>query len=86
MAGLAGPGLVPLDIAEAKKGAVRDPAEPVYCYCQRVSFGEMVACDNADCPIEWFHYECVGLDEPPKGKWYCKDCEELRKSGQLMED
>ena len=35
MAGLAGPGLVPLDIAEAKKGAVRDPAEPVYCYCQR---------------------------------------------------
>jgi len=52
----------------------------------QVSFGEMVACDNPDCPIEWFHYECVGLDEPPKGKWYCRDCEELRKNGQLMED
>ena len=77
---------MPLDLAEAKKGAIRDPAEPVYCYCQRVSFGEMVACDNPDCLIEWFHYECVGLDEPPKGKWYCKDCEELRKKGQLMED
>lgn len=23
-----------------------DPNEPRYCYCQRVSFGEMVACDN----------------------------------------
>lgn len=23
-----------------------DPNEPVYCYCQQVSFGEMVACDN----------------------------------------
>ena len=77
---------MPLDLVEAKKGAVRDPAEPVYCYCQRVSFGEMVACDNPDCLIEWFHYECVGLDQPPHGKWYCKDCEELRKAGQLMED
>lgn len=25
-----------------------DPNEPLYCYCQQVSFGEMVACDNAD--------------------------------------
>jgi hypothetical protein len=24
--------------------------------------------------------ECVGLDEPPKGAWYCEDCSaELRK-------
>lgn len=23
-----------------------DPNEPVYCYCQQVSFGEMLACDN----------------------------------------
>jgi hypothetical protein len=25
-----------------------DPNEPTYCYCHRVSFGEMVGCDNAD--------------------------------------
>lgn len=25
-----------------------DPNEPLYCHCQQVSFGEMVACDNAD--------------------------------------
>ncbi|CAG8508903.1 9471_t:CDS:2 [Ambispora gerdemannii] len=56
-----------------------DPNEPVYCYCQQVSFGEMVACDNSDCKIEWFHYPCVELKAPPKGKWYCKECTEKLK-------
>jgi hypothetical protein len=28
------------------------------------------------CEKEWFHLECVGLDEiPPRTtKWYCPDC------------
>lgn len=30
-------------------------------FCRRISFGSMVACENPDCPIEWFHFECVGL-------------------------
>ena len=59
-----------------------DPSEPRYCYCDRVSYGEMVACDNDDCPREWvrflrshqFHYACVGLEHPPKGHWYCQFC------------
>lgn len=51
-----------------------DPNEPTYCFCNQVSFGEMVGCDNADCKIEWFHFVCVGLKEKPKGKWYCSDC------------
>lgn len=38
-----------------------DPNEPVYCYCRQVSYGEMVGCDNPECSIEWFHFECVGL-------------------------
>lgn len=45
-----------------------------YCFCEQVSYGEMVACDNDDCVREWFHYGCVGLKEPPVGKWYCSDC------------
>ncbi|XP_063073603.1 inhibitor of growth protein 3 isoform X2 [Engraulis encrasicolus] len=51
-----------------------DPNEPRYCICNQVSYGEMVGCDNPDCPIEWFHYGCVGLTEAPKGKWYCPQC------------
>lgn len=50
--------------------------EPTYCYCQRVSFGDMIACDNDSCAIEWFHLACAGL--PPgfqaRGNWYCKEC------------
>ncbi|MCL7030403.1 hypothetical protein MKW94_015264 [Papaver nudicaule] len=56
-----------------------DPNEPTYCFCNQVSFGEMVACDNPDCKIEWFHYGCVGLREQPRGKWYCSDCAGLQK-------
>ncbi|KAG1376217.1 hypothetical protein G6F61_007787 [Rhizopus arrhizus] len=51
-----------------------DPNEPKYCYCNQVSFGDMVACDGENCEKEWFHYACVGLYEPPVGKWYCSDC------------
>ena len=46
-----------------------------YCTCQRVSFGDMVACDNPSCPFEWFHWECVGLTSEPKGTWFCPECE-----------
>lgn len=42
-----------------------DETEPRYCYCNEVSFGEMVACDNDACPREWFHLSCVGLSKPP---------------------
>lgn len=42
-----------------------DEMEPRYCYCNEVSFGEMVACDNDACPREWFHLSCVGLSKPP---------------------
>lgn len=35
----------------------------------------MVVCDGANCPFEWFHYKCVGLDKAPESeKWYCEDC------------
>merc|ERR1712115_454903 len=43
-----------------------DPNEPRYCICNQVSYGDMVACDNEDCPYEWFHYPCVGVTAPPK--------------------
>lgn len=53
-----------------------DPNEPKYCYCKQVSYGDMVACDNEDCPIQWFHFKCVSITEaPPDGvQWLCRDC------------
>jgi len=51
-----------------------DPYEPRYCICNQVSFGRMIACDNPQCQIEWFHFACVKLEEEPKGKWFCQKC------------
>ena len=53
-----------------------DADNNLYCFCQRVSFGEMIGCDNDDCRFEWFHWSCVGITSPPKDDevWYCPDC------------
>lgn len=51
----------------------------LYCFCQQVSYGDMVACDDANCRYEWFHYGCVGLKAPPSGRWYCSECSMRRR-------
>lgn len=33
----------------------------------------------SQCPIEWFHFACVGLTIKPKGKWFCSKCSQDRK-------
>ncbi|KAL9002769.1 MAG: hypothetical protein Q9188_004321 [Gyalolechia gomerana] len=43
-----------------------EDSEPRYCYCNQVSYGEMVACDMDSCAREWFHLDCVGLTKAPK--------------------
>ncbi|KAF7320196.1 hypothetical protein MKEN_00804100 [Mycena kentingensis (nom. inval.)] len=48
--------------------------ENLYCFCQKQSYGDMIACDNDDCPYEWFHLSCVQLTQPPSEKWYCREC------------
>lgn len=55
--------------------------EETYCSCGRVSFGEMVCCDNPACALEWFHFGCVGLEESPPGMWLCPVCMLLQNSG-----
>ncbi|KAL5236662.1 hypothetical protein ACI65C_004072 [Semiaphis heraclei] len=48
--------------------------EPRYCLCNEVAYNTMIACDNSKCPYEWFHFECVGIESEPTGKWYCPKC------------
>lgn len=73
---------------DGEDGEDIEPAEDDeerYCYCQGVSYGEMVACDKPDCPRQWFHLECIGLKSVPKSaKWYCDECKEaLAKKGRV---
>ncbi len=80
------PGATLAPVTEEGTPTVPMPIEPTYCYCNRVSFGEMIACENEECAIEWFHLQCVGIDPAakPAGDWYCKECTEaLVKQGKL---
>eukprot|EP01034_Spumella_vulgaris_P023970 gene23970-30256_t len=63
--------------ASADESDSNDPNE-VFCTCRRVSFGDMVACDNEKCAIEWFHYGCVNLQKKPRNAWLCPDCTALQ--------
>ncbi|VVC28175.1 Zinc finger, PHD-type,Zinc finger, FYVE/PHD-type,Zinc finger, RING/FYVE/PHD-type,Zinc finger, PHD- [Cinara cedri] len=50
--------------------------ERLYCHCRCPydEVSEMIACDNPNCRVEWFHFDCVGITIAPKGNWYCPDC------------
>lgn len=56
--------------------------ERPWCFCNEKSYGGMVACDSKECPYEWFHWPCVGLEAAPRGKWFCPHCEEKLLSQQ----
>ena len=49
-----------------------------YCFCQKTDDGSqaMIACDNPSCKFEWFHFQCVGLQEEENlvGLWFCPSC------------
>jgi hypothetical protein len=29
---------------------------------------------NDDCPMEWYHLACLGLQVAPTGNWLCNEC------------
>ncbi|KXS95867.1 hypothetical protein AC578_7879 [Pseudocercospora eumusae] len=78
------PPLVQDDDEDESEHDPDDPDEPKYCYCNRGSYGEMVACDNDNCPREWFHLGCTELKEAPEveEKWYCRDCRPKGRGGR----
>ena len=50
----------------------------IFCLCKEPFNIDMIGCDDPKCPIEWFHYTCVGIDKPPKGKLFCRTCRNSR--------
>ena len=43
--------------------------EEVYCICHKPESGRMIACDNPNCSIKWFHHGRVGIKRSPRCKW-----------------
>ena len=43
----------------------------------------MIACDASQCPYEWFHLPCVGLEEVDgREAWFCPVCS-VREQGVM---
>ena len=62
----------------ANEENMEDGKEKTWCYCDQVESGQMIACDNENCSLGWFHFTCLKLEAPPKSlKWYCPDCRKL---------
>lgn len=51
-----------------------DEDERPYCFCHSKSHGDMIGCDNEDCPYQWFHLSCVNLKPPLPDQWFCPEC------------
>ena len=55
-------------------------SEELWCFCREPEAGQMIACDNDDCSIVWFHTDCLRLKRVPQGNWYCPQCTTKVKS------
>ena len=61
------------------KDAGEKSSENVWCHCREEEDGEMIACDNKDCAIKWFHTTCLRITKIPLGKWFSPDCRKIQK-------
>ena len=52
-----------------------DPNKPTYCLCQQVSYGEMIGCDNLDCPVVPLRLHGPRL----QAQGYCPKCTTMFK-------
>lgn len=45
-----------------------------WCICKKKIQSSMIGCDNSNCPFEWMHYCCMGIEAAPTGKFFCFQC------------
>ena len=64
------------DVAPDEEEEEQPEDTNLYCFCQKMSFGAMVGCDNDSCNYQWFHLACVNLTVEPASEdvWYCPEC------------
>ncbi len=69
-----------IESAKVSEDAAAD-TNGLYCYCRKAYDEQqmMIGCDGANCQIEWFHLECVGILVPPRGSWYCPECQKEQR-------
>ena len=60
--------------------------EKIYCYHKKENVQTtVIACESVEYQIEWFHVNCLQLENIPKGKWYCPDCHKFNHGKEKKE-
>ncbi|KAH7915684.1 hypothetical protein BJ138DRAFT_1141072 [Hygrophoropsis aurantiaca] len=77
-----GQGNSAVDTATEAGEADGEGDDRTYCFCDGISYGEMIACDDTACEREWFHLACIGLTVPPDGTWYCETCKTKQRNAK----
>ncbi|XP_013200701.2 inhibitor of growth protein 1-like [Amyelois transitella] len=53
----------------------QSPSRYEFCYCGvDIEDSAMIGCDGAQCALKWYHFQCVGIVDPPDGEWFCPQC------------
>ena len=61
--------------------------EAVYrCDCGKPEASEKwICCDGDDCPVKWYHWECVQVTDKPTGDWFCPKCHDSQEKRRLLD-
>lgn len=58
-------------------GIIED-SEITFCFCGKdETDSPMIGCDSPECALQWYHFKCVGIVEPPDGNWFCPNCQKI---------
>lgn len=60
--------------------------ETDFCTCGKyVADAPMIGCDGPECILQWYHFGCVGIVEPPDGDWLCPACTKLQLTQVVLQ-
>ena len=57
------------------------------CDCGNPEASEKwICCDGDDCPVKWYHWECVQVTDEPTGDWFCPKCSRKSQEKRQLQD
>ena len=63
-----------VETLSCKDSPIDNETDEKWCCCGGIEEGDMIFCEKLNCPIQWYHFECVGISHAPAGSWFCPEC------------
>ena len=72
-------------ISASNKSSAQDAVYRCDCGDPEAS-SKWICCDSDDCPVEWYHWECVQVTDEPTGDWFCPKCRQNSQEKRQLLD